>query len=253
MNIKLREGVHMASGLAVALLCVPLCLILAALSRFALLIALAAMATAAIAYLASPAFRRWLDLEEEPEIRYGGLRLATDVVAHPRHAWARVAGDEATVGADDLVGAVLGPVEAVDLPPPGTDVRQGEPLFRLRHGERTVAVQSPLSGYVARINSALWESPGLVNDAPFGVGWAVRLEASAWPRERRALLRGASARSWFRDEVDRLLDTLQPPDAVPARADGGVLVHELYRHIDAAAWRRVTAEFFGADSDLAPA
>ena len=245
--MKIRESVSMAAlGLSIAIL-LPLVAVAAFVLRAglfagALLAVVAGMATFAV----SPRFREWLGFQVEPGLTYNGLRLDTGVALGAGHAWARFDGGEATVGADDLMQAVLGPVEQVELPGLGTRVRRGEPLFRLRHGDRSVAVASPIAGTVVHANPELADSPGLVNDAPFAGGWAVRLGSDDPRRDRQELLRGGKARAWFRGEVDRLLADLLPGSAgtAPALPDGGELVEGLHRYIDDATWSRLQARFF---------
>jgi len=217
--------------------------------RPVLMIALAvgALGCLVLSYF-SPAFRDWFAAAGEREVRYGGLRLATDVAVHPSHSWARMTPGDVAVGADDFVQATLGPVEAVDLPPVGSRVEQGDRLFCLRRGSRTVVVRAPLSGTVVTRNEALLSRPGLVNEMPFTAGWAVRLRADNPKAERRRLLRGGHALGWFCQEIDRLIATVLSRDAaMPALADGGVLVPRLHEHIDDGTWARLTAMFFGGE------
>lgn len=212
---------------------------------------LAVVLVGMVAYAVSPRFREWYGYKMDPNLTYSGLRLDTGVALHPAHAWMRIDGDEATVGADDLVQAVLGPVERVELPETGTRVRRGEVLFRLRHGDRDVAVRAPVSGTVLGVNEALFETPELCNESPFCGGWAVRLSGEDLKGERRALHRGADARGWFRGEVDRLLAEVLPGmpvggELAPTLPDGGELSAGLHREIDDGTWRRVSRAFFSA-------
>lgn len=210
-----------------------------------ILVALVALAVSLVLYRFRPGFREWFDASGEEQISYNGLHLATDVAVHPNHSWARVRGKEAVVGVDDLVQSTLGPVQAVELPPLGSHVEQGDRLFRLRRGERYVDVRAPLSGTVVAANEALREHPGLVNDDPFERGWAVRIKADRLQKEAAPLLRGSQARSWFRQEIDRLLTTvLGHPTLQPALPDGGTFVEGLYREIDDQTWNKLTETFF---------
>lgn len=246
--MKVREVVSVAALSLSVVVLLPLVAVLAFVLRAGLLAAAALAVTAGVvAFAFSPRFREWLRFLAEPGLTYNGLRLDTGVALDARHGWARFDDGEATVGADDLVQAVLGPVDRVELPARGLRVRRGEPLFRLRHGEREVAVASPVTGTVVHTNPELADSPHLVNDTPFGEGWAVRLGSDDARLDRRALLRGARARGWFRGEVDRLLAELGPAGTAPALPDGGELVAGLHRLIDDATWRRLDAAFFAAD------
>jgi len=207
--------------------------------------AVVALVVSLLLYRFRPGFREWFESSGEQQISYNGLHLATDIAVHPNHSWARVSGKEAAVGVDDLVQSTLGPVEAVELPPIGSRVEQGDRLFRLRRGARCVEVRAPLSGTVVAANEALREHPGLVNDDPFERGWAVRIRADRLQKEAAPLLRGSQARSWFRQEIDRLLTTvLGHPTLQPALPDGGTFVDGLYREIDDETWKKLTETFF---------
>lgn len=179
--------------------------------------------------------RDWWGAVLASEATYRGLRIARDVAMDPGHCWALIEGD-VVVGADDLVQSVLGPIDEVALPYIGRRVVRGEPLFRLRHGERIIELPSPVSGTVVAGNEALRERPELINAKPFGEGWVVRIHANRIPEERRHLLCGRRAWRWFQREVDLLLRLL-PEAPVDTRLD---------LRIDNAAWSFIKRAFGAA-------
>lgn len=253
---RINEWLAVTGCVLLALLVLPVAAVLVFVLRGVALATLVMSLVVGLAvWLTSARFRAWLGAVAEPEVAYKGLRLATDVALHPGHAWARMDGKSVTVGADDLVPAMLGPIEAVELPLAGRLVARGDALFRLRRGDRIVEMPAPVSGVVMTGNAVLERSPGLINEDPFRRGWAVRLRGTlALDRESRSLRRGYDARTWFRDEVDRLLSTvLGEVEAVPALADGGALAQDVYRRIDDDTWRRVTDALRGATDQPTPA
>ena len=247
--MKFRDSLSLAALALAILVLLPLVAVLAFVMRAGLFAgALGALLVGLTLFAVSPRFREWFGFQMDPGLTYNGLRLDTGVALDAAHGWARFEGCEATVGADDLVQAVLGPVDEVELPLLGSRVRRGDPLFRLRRGERSVAVTSPITGTVVHANRELSDSPQLINDDPFAEGWAVRLGCDDPKVDRGVLLRGREARRWFRGEVDRLLgdlsagaDGLAPAPALP---DGGELVEGLHSHIDDEAWARICAGYF---------
>ena len=197
-------------------------------------------------WFASDRFRTWV--RTTGTLRsYKGLRLAPDVALDRGHAWTRERGSEVTIGADDLLATTLGPLDGVELPPPGRRVMRGDMLFRLKHGPRTLDVRAPVSGTVAATNRAVAEDPRLVNEDPFRRGWTVKLRKV--PETGRApadLRRGPDAFDWFRTEVDRALVTVAGGGAAaPAMADGGVVAGDIYRRIDDATWEQLCAMWRG--------
>jgi glycine cleavage system H protein len=208
-------------------------------------------AGAAVVSALNPRFRAWLEALGEPQVRYNGLRLATDIALHPSHSWARILPSGVAVGADDLMQFVLGPVETVELPSVGSRVEQGQRLFSLQRGDRRLDVRAPVSGTVVARNESLLQTPGMVNEQPFTGGWAVRMRGEHVRSDRQHLVQGGEAKGWFRHEIDRLLTTVLSKDQVaPALPDGGELMGDLYRQIDDDEWKTLTETVFaGREGD----
>lgn len=250
-NGKIR-AITRAIGIGVLTLAVlatlPLLVGLAWFARLALVIAVPGVLVAVIA--SARVRRRFRLTDDDARDTYRGFTMPDGLIMHPAHAWTRIDGNNAaTIGADDLMQRAIGPVDVVALPAPGTRFSQGDPLFALRSGARRVAVRAPVDGSVVRVNQALVRHPGEVNRRPYDAGWVVKVR----PRNEgggNELRRGQRARSWFCDEVDRLLRVTSPEPALARTAqDGGVVVDDLYRTFDEQTWQAVREEFFGADRD----
>lgn len=240
----LHDGVTLGTSLIVLMVCIPLLVVAAVVGRAVVLgLLAAALLGGTLLYLFHPRFREWLGVQVVPVIEHKGLRMGTDVALDRGHAWARLGRRRVVVGADDLMQATLGPIDSVELPTWGDEIRRGEPLFVLRRGDRSIEVNSPVSGTVTATNTRIREQPELVNEEPFGDGWAVTLRSWNPDADAERLRRGDDAHEWFRDEVDRLIALLEPSRA-PALADGGALVEDLHRHVDDDAWRRLKDAFF---------
>jgi glycine cleavage system H protein len=244
----LKSGLVLLGLTVAAIVALALFAVFAVAMRPLLIVGLVlAIAVIAVLAVVSPAFRDWFAAVGEQQTLHNGLRLATDVAVHPNHAWTRLRAKDAEIGADDLVQATLGPVESVVLPEVGSRVEQGQQLFSLRHGERTITVRSPLSGTVIGRNEALMGDPAALNEAPFTRGWAVRLRPDNVRVEGDRLFRGQQARGWFQREIDRLLTTVLADDPLaPALPDGGAVSDQLHRHIDDRAWTELQENFFGS-------
>lgn len=186
-----------------------------------------------------PGTTRAAPLTEVP----GGILLSSD------HAWVRPApGSAWQVGADALLCALLGTPESVELPPPGTWVRRGDPLADLRRGGRWLQLVSPVTGRVEVSNVALNEHPEALRLDPYGAGWLCRVEpenpeGGAWAEQHG----GAAARAFMAREVKRLRDALAGLDRHPsvgaALTDGGIPSLELPDELDDEAWRSLVGRF----------
>jgi glycine cleavage system H protein len=103
------------------------------------------------------------------------------------HEWLRIDGDIATVGITDHAQHALGDVVFVDLPAVGKVVRQGDETATVESVKAASEVYAPVSGTIAAVNTALPDTPALVNTDPAGEGWFFALRLSA-PAELDGLL-----------------------------------------------------------------
>jgi glycine cleavage system H protein len=94
------------------------------------------------------------------------------------HEWVRVVGDLATAGITDYAQSQLSDVTYVELPVVGDVFDQGE-VFAVVESAKTAAdCYLPMSGEIIEVNEGLADSPGLVNEDPFGEGWFVQFTPS---------------------------------------------------------------------------
>jgi glycine cleavage system H protein len=94
------------------------------------------------------------------------------------HEWVRVDGDLATIGITDYAQHELGDVVYVGLPKPGTKVNAGESFGSVESVKAVSDIYAPVSGEVTEVNSALEETPELVNKDPHGKAWLIKLKVA---------------------------------------------------------------------------
>ncbi|MBM4435373.1 MAG: glycine cleavage system protein GcvH [Chloroflexi bacterium] len=99
-----------------------------------------------------------------------GLRYSKE------HEWVKLDGDVATVGITHFAQDQLGDVVFVELPAAGASVRQFASLGVVESVKAASDVYSPVSGEVVERNVKVIESPELVNTAPYGDGWLVKVK-----------------------------------------------------------------------------
>ena len=94
------------------------------------------------------------------------------------HEWVRVDGDTATIGITGFAQEQLGDVVFVELPEKGATVRQHASLGVVESVKAASDVYAPVSGEVLERNVKVIEKPELVNSAPYGEGWMVKVRLS---------------------------------------------------------------------------
>lgn len=87
-------------------------------------------------------------------------------------------GDIATVGITAHAADALGDIVFVDLPSVGSEFEKGDSFGAVESVKAASDVYSPVSGEVVEINSALDDSPGVVNDSPIQEGWFMKIRLS---------------------------------------------------------------------------
>lgn len=113
-------------------------------------------------------------------------KILDDLRYADSHEWVKLEGDIATVGITDYAQHALGSIVYVDMPEEGDEVTAGEEFGAVESVKAASDLISPVSGEVVEINSALEDSPELVNEDAFA-NWIMKVKVSD-PSEVEALL-----------------------------------------------------------------
>ena len=98
-----------------------------------------------------------------------------DLLYHPEHDWARVDGDEATLGITWFAQDALGEVVFFDPPSIGAKLEKDAPYTEVESVKAVSEVIAPLSGEIIEVNAGLAEDPSAINADPYGEGWMVKV------------------------------------------------------------------------------
>jgi len=110
-----------------------------------------------------------------------------DLLYHPEHDWARVEGEQATLGITWYAQDQLGEVVFFEMPEVGKQVRKDEPYAEVESVKAVSDVIAPLSGEIAEVNQVLSDKPETINEDPYGEGWLVKIKVSD-PSEADSLM-----------------------------------------------------------------
>ena len=110
-----------------------------------------------------------------------------DLKYHPEHDWARVDGDEATLGITWFAQDALGELVHFEPPEDGAQVTKDSSYGEVESVKAVSEVIAPLSGEVVDVNRKVVDEPETVNADPYGEGWLVRIRLSE-PGEADSLL-----------------------------------------------------------------
>jgi glycine cleavage system H protein len=173
-----------------------------------------------------------------------GFHVPETVSYHSGHTWLlRERKNLVRVGADEFAAALLGRVEKVELPKPGTWIRQGQKVLSFfRDGVKTEMV-SPTEGEVMEVNAELLNNPAVLRSDPFGKGWLLAVHVPDEENTGRNLVPKGLVGRWMRDAVERLY-AMQPALAGSVAADGGRPADDIFAAMPEVDWKAATGEFF---------
>ncbi|MGE4299692.1 MAG: glycine cleavage system protein GcvH [Desulfovibrionaceae bacterium] len=106
-----------------------------------------------------------------------------DLLYSKSHEWVMLEDDVATIGITDFAQGQLGDITFVELPALGDVVSAGEEMGTVESVKAASEIYSPVDGEVIEVNTELDDAPELVNQAPYGEGWMIRVKLSAQPED----------------------------------------------------------------------
>jgi glycine cleavage system H protein len=110
---------------------------------------------------------------------------------HAEHDWARIDGDEATLGITWFAQDSLGELVHFEPPDQGAAIAKDASYGEVESVKAVSDLISPLSGVVIDVNQKVVDAPETVNEDPYGDGWLVRIRLSD-PAEADSLFDAAA-------------------------------------------------------------
>ena len=118
---------------------------------------------------------------------------------HPEHDWARIEGDEATLGITWYAQDALGELVHFEPPEEGAQIAKDASYGEVESVKAVSELISPLSGEVVAVSQQVVDAPETVNEDPYGAGWLVRVRLSD-PTEADSLLDAAAYRALLAEQ-----------------------------------------------------
>jgi glycine cleavage system H protein len=104
------------------------------------------------------------------------LKFPDDVRYVESHEWIRSEGGRVRIGITDYAQDQLGDIVFVELPAVGKSLNAGAPFGSVESVKAVSELYMPIGGKVVEINSALENSPEVVNTSPYDQGWMIVVE-----------------------------------------------------------------------------
>ena len=171
-----------------------------------------------------------------------GFKIPQGFYLHKGHTWVKIEKNQTVrIGLDDFALRMLGPLDKIEAPLMGKEVKQDRPDIIINRGEREAKVLSPVSGVVTAINPALREQGNLANEHPYSKGWVLRIHSNNLREDVRHLMISGETEDFLKQEVGRLYQVIE--ETVPMAADGGHLGDDIYGKMPEIGWEKLTKLF----------
>jgi glycine cleavage system H protein len=106
------------------------------------------------------------------------MEIPNQLLYTREHEWIRVEGDEIVIGVTDFAQGELGDVVFVEIETEGETLSRGDTFGTIEAVKTVSDLYMPVDGEVLEVNSALEETPEIVNSSPFKDGWMIRVKMS---------------------------------------------------------------------------
>jgi glycine cleavage system H lipoate-binding protein len=177
-------------------------------------------------------------------------QVPAGVFLQPTFTWSRAAASgNVLLGVHPMLLELVGAPFTLEFRGVGEQFAKGDPLVRVRRGDRQLTVRAPVGGRVMQVNG---EATGATQWAGNGDSWLYRVEPLRVADEVASWFSGDRAVEWTRRRYEQLRSYLQ--DAVTAghlgtvMADGGDLPVGILGDLDARVWAGLEDRFLAPDA-----
>jgi glycine cleavage system H protein len=95
------------------------------------------------------------------------------------HEWVRGDGDDiVSVGITHYAQESLGDIVFVSLPTVGETVAAGDSCGEVESTKSVSELYAPVSGEIIEVNESVDANPDVINSAPYGAGWLMKIRLS---------------------------------------------------------------------------
>lgn len=166
-----------------------------------------------------------------PGFNERSVEVPKGIYFNKSHSWAFMEKDgNVSIGIDDFLQHVTGPLTRVEMRNPGEKVKKGEFLYSLVQSGKRLSLYSPVSGIIKQQNETLIADASRINSSPYSDGWVYRIEPSNWFAEVKFMDMSEKYKKWLNTEFSRMKDflaaTLKPDSLEYSHVvlqDGGIV------------------------------
>ena len=116
------------------------------------------------------------------------FKVADDRFYTSAGVWALAEGNRIRIGLSDFQQQRSGDVAFAEIKPVGTQLAFDDEVAVIETIKVNISLGSPIAGSVVEINPAMTDTPEVINQDPYGVGWMAVIEAVDWKADLPRLM-----------------------------------------------------------------
>jgi len=175
-----------------------------------------------------------------------GFRIPQGYYLHPGHTWVKMEeGGLVKVGLDDFALRLVGPLDRIEAPLMGKEVKQGRADINITRGDHQASLLSPISGVVTAINPILREEGQIANQHPYTEGWVMAVQADHLRHDLKHLMINQETGPFMEKQVGQLYQAIEEI-AGPLSTDGGYLGDDIFGSLPGIEWENLIKIFLSA-------
>ncbi len=151
-----------------------------------------------------PKFESWQEFIQSKFV-FKVPNKKTDFYFNWNDAWVYIQDEKAVVGISDYLQQNMSDIIIIDLPEVGSNSEQLESLASIESTKTVIDLISPFTGKVVEVNSALIETPDLINADPYTKGWICVIEPTLFETELEDLM---SPTEYFEHMKEKIEDEI---------------------------------------------
>lgn len=172
-----------------------------------------------------------------------GFRIPQGYYLHKGHTWVKIEeGKTVRIGLDDFALKVFGPLEQIEAPLTGKQLKQNSSQIIVKRGKQIAALLSPVSGVVTDVNPKLREDAKPAGKNPYEAGWILRLHCKELRNDIKDLYIADQSKQFMKKEVNHLYSAIEKSGHL-LNTDGGYLADNIYGNLPQLGWDRLTKLF----------
>ncbi len=184
-------------------------------------------------------------LTGEEKVNVGEFSIPGGVFISEGHCWAGIAQDGTVkIGIDDFAKKLIGKIDVIEFPNLGMHISQGQPLFSIRQGKKSIQFNSPVSGQVAKVNNDLNDNIESLDYSTYEKNWICVVDADKLDTELTTLKIGKNAVNYYQDEIDRYTKQIKERISKGDQKENVELYWGQLENLEEKDWYIITGEFF---------